>query len=49
MTAARIVVEQAVRRGDDLLFTARVTLACLDAAGRPARLPRTLAAALVAG
>ena len=49
MTAARIVVEQAVRRGDDLLFTARVTLACLDAGGRPARLPRTLAAALAAG
>ena len=49
MTAARIVVEQAVRRGDDLLFTARVTLACLDAGGRPARLPRTLAAALATG
>lgn len=49
MTAARIVVDQAVRRGDDLLFTAQVTLACLDAVGRPARLPKTLAAALATG
>jgi acyl-CoA thioester hydrolase len=49
LTAARIVVDQAVRRGDDLLFTAQVTLACLDAGARPARLPKTLAAALATG
>ncbi|WEF23718.1 tol-pal system-associated acyl-CoA thioesterase [Paracoccus sp. S3-43] len=42
-TAARIVMDQAVRRGDAVLFTARVTLACLDAAGRPVRLPASLA------
>lgn len=46
MTAARIVVDQTVRRGDDALFAARVTLACLDGAGRPVRLPRALAHAL---
>ncbi|MTE00902.1 tol-pal system-associated acyl-CoA thioesterase [Paracoccus sp. YIM 132242] len=49
MTAARIVVDQTVRRGPDLLFTARVTLACLDGAGRPARLPKGLAQALATG
>ena len=32
MTAARIVVDQTVRRGDEALFAARVTLACLDGA-----------------
>lgn len=46
MTAARIVVDQTVRRGDEALFAARVTLACLDGAGRPVRLPRALAHAL---
>ena len=46
MTAARIVVDQTVRRGDATLFAARVTLACLDGAGRPVRLPAALADAL---
>lgn len=45
-TAARIVMDQAVRRGEAVLFTARVTLACLDAAGRPVRLPASLAGLL---
>lgn len=49
MTAARIVADQTVRRGDAVLFTAQVTLACLDALGRPARLPKALAEALTAG
>lgn len=48
-TAARIVVDQAVRRGDAVLFAARVTLACLDGAGRPVRLPPALAAILSQG
>ena len=48
MTAARIVVSQAVRRDSDLLFTAKVTLACLDGQGRPVRLPQGLADALAA-
>ncbi len=42
-SAARIVVEQTVLRDGAVLFTARVTLACLDAAGRPVRLPAQLA------
>lgn len=43
---ARIVVDQQVRRGEQLLFTARVTIACLDGRGRPARLPAALKKAL---
>lgn len=39
LTAARIVVDQRVLRGDQVLFTARVTIACLTPAGRPARIP----------
>ncbi|WP_207101018.1 tol-pal system-associated acyl-CoA thioesterase [Paracoccus shandongensis] len=46
VTAARIVVDQTVRRGDAVLFAARVTLACLDGAGRAVRLPAALAAIL---
>lgn len=46
MTAARIVVDQTVRRGDQVLFNARVTVACLNAAGRPVRLPASLSAIL---
>lgn len=45
-TPARIVVDQAVLRGDEVLFTARVTIACLDANGRATRLPAPLAAIL---
>lgn len=43
---ARIVVDQQVRRDDQLLFTARVTVACLDAQGRPVRLPSMLRTAI---
>jgi acyl-CoA thioester hydrolase len=43
-TPARIVVDQQVMRGDEKLFAAQVTLACLDANGRPVRLPAGLAA-----
>lgn len=49
LTAARIIVDQQVLRGDEVLFTARVTLACLDANGRPSRMPKTLALALSGG
>ncbi len=45
-TAARIVVDQAVLRGTDILFTASVTIACLDAVGRATRLPAPVAALL---
>lgn len=45
-SAARIVVDQAVQRADEVLFTARVTIACLDEAGKPVRLPPQVAAAI---
>ncbi|ODT61390.1 MULTISPECIES: tol-pal system-associated acyl-CoA thioesterase [Paracoccus] len=48
-TAARIVVDQQVRRGDEVLFTARVTIVCLDGQGRPVRLPQALSRALPKG
>lgn len=41
-TPARIVVDQQVRRGDAVLFTARVTIVCLNGQGRPMRLPQAL-------
>ncbi|SNR37961.1 acyl-CoA thioester hydrolase [Paracoccus sediminis] len=42
LTAARIVLDQTVRRDSMALFAARVTLACLDDGGRPVRLPAAL-------
>ena len=45
---ARLVLDQVVLRGAERLFTAVVTLVCLDRAGRPVRLPAALAAAAVA-
>lgn len=42
MTAARLVMDQQVLRGDTPLFLARVTLVCLGAGGRPKRLPEQL-------
>ena len=45
-TPARIVVDQQVRRGEAVLFTARVTIACLDGQGRPVRLPQAVAGML---
>ena len=38
-TGARIVLEQEVIRAGERLFTAQVTLVCLNEAGNPARLP----------
>ncbi|MDP5307612.1 tol-pal system-associated acyl-CoA thioesterase [Paracoccus spongiarum] len=43
---ARVILSQSVLRGTETLFAARVTIACLDAQGRPTRLPPDLAAAL---
>lgn len=45
-TAARVVLDQSVRRDGETLFTARVTIVCLGPSGRPARLPRTLISAM---
>lgn len=39
VTGARLVLEQAVRRGDDVLVAGRVTVAAIGAGGRPKRLP----------
>ncbi|RMC32923.1 tol-pal system-associated acyl-CoA thioesterase [Paracoccus alkanivorans] len=46
---ARVILNQSVRRGEEVLFTARVTVACLGPSGRPARLPAPLSAALKGG
>ncbi|WP_444452783.1 tol-pal system-associated acyl-CoA thioesterase [Rhodobacter capsulatus] len=43
-TGARIVVEQAVWRGDDKLFTATVTLVSLTETGAAGRLPAEIRA-----
>lgn len=43
---ARIVLRQEVRRGDEVLFAAVVTLVCLTAGGQLARLPAEIRAAL---
>ncbi|MBL3571210.1 tol-pal system-associated acyl-CoA thioesterase [Rhodovulum sulfidophilum] len=48
-TAARLVLDQAVLRGDTRLFEARVTLAALGPEGRPARLPAEFRRSLETG
>lgn len=40
---ARITMCQKVMRGDQVLFSALVTLVCMNAAGRPVRLPASVA------
>ena len=42
VTGARLVMEQRVSRGDDLLFSAIVTIVCLNENGQPARLPANI-------
>lgn len=42
ITPARAVLDQQVWRGDQCLFTAQVTIVCLNAAGRAVRLPAKL-------
>ncbi|WP_435231367.1 tol-pal system-associated acyl-CoA thioesterase [Pseudopelagicola sp. nBUS_20] len=42
VTAARLVMEQSVKKSDDVLFQAKVTIACVNEAGRPVRLPMQL-------
>lgn len=46
---ARIVLDQAVSRGPEVLFTARVVLVCLSGAGAAVRLPAEIRALLTAG
>lgn len=42
VTGARLVMEQDVRRGEELLFSAVVTIVCINEAGQPARLPANI-------
>lgn len=44
LTPARITLRQEIFRCETRLFTALATLVCLDAKGRPTRLPKALAA-----
>lgn len=46
-TAARLLLEQTVCRGETRLFVAKVTLVCLAATGRPAGLPQGLRDVLI--
>ncbi len=41
---ARLVMDQVVRRDGTVIFTAVVTAACMNAAGRPVRLPAEIRA-----
>lgn len=41
-SGARLTLAQCVLRGEEVLFTAQVTLVCLTSEGRPARLPEAL-------
>ena len=44
VTVARLEMEQVVRRGDTVIFRARVLAACMNRAGRPVRLPAEIRA-----
>lgn len=48
-TAARAVLRQDVRRGEERLFAALVTIVALGRAGRPERLPAEIRHACAAG
>jgi acyl-CoA thioester hydrolase len=39
MTTARLVMKQGIRRGETLIFSAVVTVVCMNMAGKPVRLP----------
>lgn len=42
LTGARIVLNQSVTRGEEVLFTSQVTLVALSDTGHPARIPAEL-------
>jgi acyl-CoA thioester hydrolase len=42
VTGARLVMEQQVVRGEEVLFSAQVTIVCIGDGGAPARLPEGL-------
>lgn len=41
-TPARLVVRQVVKRSETVLFSALVTIICMDGAGKPVRLPAAI-------
>jgi acyl-CoA thioester hydrolase len=43
---ARMELDQQIRRGEDILFAAEVTVALVDASGKPKRLPSELVKAI---
>jgi acyl-CoA thioester hydrolase len=49
MTGARVVLDQSLRRGDEALVEARVTVALVDRSGRPRRFPDKIREALSFG
>ncbi|TDK51778.1 tol-pal system-associated acyl-CoA thioesterase [Antarcticimicrobium luteum] len=44
LSGVRLTMDQVVRRGDTPIFTAAVTAVCMNAAGRPVRLPAEIRA-----
>jgi len=42
VTGARLVMDQQVLRGEELIFAAQVTIVCINEAGHPARLPANI-------
>ncbi|WP_120502278.1 tol-pal system-associated acyl-CoA thioesterase [Roseovarius sp. EL26] len=42
VTGARLIVEQQIMRDDELLFSAQVTIVCINDTGQPARLPANI-------
>ncbi|GHF41941.1 tol-pal system-associated acyl-CoA thioesterase [Seohaeicola zhoushanensis] len=46
LSGARLVMDQVVRRGEEVLFSASVTAVCMTAEGRPVRLPAEIRALL---
>ena len=46
ISGARLVMEQSVRRGDQVIFHAMVTAVCMNDKGKPVRLPAEIRALL---
>ena len=42
VTGARLVMGQQVLRGEELIFSAQVTIVCINETGHPARLPANI-------
>jgi acyl-CoA thioester hydrolase len=42
VTGARLVMDQQVVRGEEVLFSAQVTIVCIGVGGSPARLPANI-------